>query len=256
MNIIGTLSGGLASWAACKRAAAKYGTESMTLVFCDTMYEDADLYRFLPEAAANIGAPLVTIADGRNQWQTFHDERYLGNSRADPCSKLLKREPFDRWVKDNYRPETCVRIIGMLYDERDRHERLQARLSPWRVESPLLEPPYLNQRMLAELCREEGMEPPRLYGLGFKHNNCGGRCVKAGQAQWKRLLEVLPERYHECERAEQAMRDYLGKDVTILSEQRDGVKRNLSLRVLRERIETGGQCDMFDLGGCGCMVDE
>lgn len=44
----------------------------------------------------------------------------------------------------------------------------------------------------------------------------------------------------------------------MLTETRDGVKRLLPLRVLRERVEAGGPCDLFDWGGCGCFagVDE
>ena len=30
----------------------------------------------------------------------------------------------------------------------------------------------------------------------------------------------------------------------------------LSLRQLRERIQNGGQVDMFDIGGCGCFVED
>lgn len=54
------------SWAPLKLAAKKHGTEGMVLLFADTKMEDEDLYRFLDQAAANVGAPLVRIADGRN----------------------------------------------------------------------------------------------------------------------------------------------------------------------------------------------
>lgn len=65
-------SGGVTSWAAGKRIAAAQGTDSLVLLFADTKMEDEDTYRFLPEAAANIGALLVTVADGRDPWQVFH----------------------------------------------------------------------------------------------------------------------------------------------------------------------------------------
>ena len=29
-----------------------------------------------------------------------------------------------------------------------------------------------------------------------------------------------------------------------------------TLKALRERLKGGGTVDMFDIGGCGCMVDE
>ncbi len=36
-----------------------------------------------------------------------------------------------------------------------------------------------------DFAKNFGIEPPRLYKMGFKHNNCGGACVKAGISQWK-----------------------------------------------------------------------
>ncbi len=44
-------SGGAGSWAAAKRIAAR----PLTLLFADTLIEDGDLYRFLDDAAADVG---------------------------------------------------------------------------------------------------------------------------------------------------------------------------------------------------------
>jgi hypothetical protein len=63
----------------------------------------------------------------------------------------------------------------------------------------------------------------------------------------------MPERYAVWEREENALRDYLG-DVSILREQRDGVKYRLPLSELRKRSDE--QVDLFDIGGCGCFVDD
>lgn len=52
------------------------------------------------------------------------------------------------------------------------------------------------------------------------------------------------------------MREFLETESTILTEQVNGEKRNLSLRELRERIEGAGQVDLFAIGGCGCFADE
>jgi hypothetical protein len=34
----------------------------------------------------------------------------------------------------------------------------------------------------------------------------------------------------------------------------NGVKKPLTMRTLRLRIEAGEQADMFDIGGCGCFA--
>ena len=54
MRRIVNFSGGVGSWAAAKRCAERHGTESMTLLFCDTFMEDNDLYRVLVQSAANV----------------------------------------------------------------------------------------------------------------------------------------------------------------------------------------------------------
>jgi hypothetical protein len=105
-----------------------------------------------------------------------------------------------------------------------------------------------------EWAMREGLWIQKLYQLGFPHANCGGFCIKAGQAHFKHLLEVMPERFAYHERKEQELRDYLQKDVAVLKH-RSGPDKNkpMTLRVLREKVEKGQQCDAGDWGGCGCF---
>jgi hypothetical protein len=92
-------SSGAGSWAAAKRVAEQHGTEGLVLLFADTLIEDEDNYRFLDEAAANIGVQPTTVAEGRDPWQVFFDVRFLGNTRIDPCSRVLKRELLRAWLE-------------------------------------------------------------------------------------------------------------------------------------------------------------
>jgi hypothetical protein len=247
-------SGGVTSWAAGKRIAAEQGADELVLLFADTKIEDEDTYRFLPEAAANIGAPLVTIADGRDPWQVFHDERFLGNTRIDPCSKILKRELLRRWVERHCDPAATTIVLGLDWTEGDRLATNRERWAPWPVRYPLAERPYRFKAQWLDQLRAEGIKPPRLYRLGFDHANCGGACVKAGQGSWALLLEAMPERYAEHERREQELRDHLGKDVAILCDRTGGETRPLTLKEFRKRRQAGWQCDLFDRSGCGCVA--
>ena len=141
MQHVVMFSAGAGSWAAARRVAEQFGSNSLRLLFTDTLTEDADAYRFLIEGAANvlnrdlskrmttpslsefpdfrdraswrhflnelraetaIHLPeLVWLVDGRDVWEVFRDERFLGNSRADPCSKILKRQKADQWLVQN-----------------------------------------------------------------------------------------------------------------------------------------------------------
>lgn len=247
-------SGGLGSWAAARRVAAKHGTENLTLLFADTLVEDADLYRFLGEAAANIGGKLVRIAEGRTIWEVFRDEKFLGNSRVDPCSRILKRQVADRWLSENCEVATTTIYVGIDWSEEHRFTRLATRHFPWRYEAPLCEAPFLTREQVRQDLVREGIRLPRLYDLGFSHNNCGGGCVKAGIGHFTHLLRALPDVYNEWECNEAELRRQLG-DVAILRDRSGGRTRPLPLSVLRGRIATGEQFDAFDVGGCGCFTD-
>lgn len=246
-------SGGIGSWATAKRVADQYGTKNLTLLFADTLMEDEDLYRFLEEAAANVGGELVKIAEGRNPWQVFHDKRFLGNTRVDPCSEMLKRKPLRRWLEENRDPNDTTVYIGIDWSEEHRLEAARGRWAPWTCLAPLCEPPLrMKPDFLADL-ELEGIRPPRLYEMGFPHNNCGGFCVKAGQAHFKLLLEKMPERYAAHERREQQLAAYLGKKIAILRDRRGGRTKPLTLRDLRQRIDRGAAVDPYEWGGCGCV---
>ncbi|MFP5513303.1 MAG: hypothetical protein ACLGJC_09505 [Alphaproteobacteria bacterium] len=257
-------SGGIGSWAAAKRVAERHGTNNLTLLFTDTLIEDEDLYRFLDEAAANVGGRLIRIAEGRTPWEVFRDVRMLGNSGMDPCSRILKREVADKWLKEHCDPADAVVYLGIDWTEGHRFDdgegggaKNRYARNGWRAEAPMCEAPYTTKdRMLRHLAAE-GIAPPRLYAMGFAHNNCGGWCCKAGQGHFAHLLRTMPERYAHHEAQEEAMRDYLGKDVSMMSDRSGGKgKKPLTMKSLRERIQAGGQVDMFEIGGCGCFMDD
>jgi len=258
MKHVVMFSGGIGSWAAAKRVASRSATKDLTLLFSDTLIEDADLYRFLDDAAANIGVTLIRVADGRTPWDVYRDERFLGNSRVDPCSKLLKRRPAERWLRENCDPRETVVYLGIDWTEAHRFERTRQRRAKegWRYEAPLCEPPYLSRSDLFKWLEREGIECPRLYRLGFAHNNCGGFCCKAGQGHFAHLLRTLPHSYGEHEANEEALRQMLKRDVSILVDRRGpGKRRPLTLRELRLRLEAGGAVDRYDIGGCGCFTE-
>lgn len=249
-------SGGVGSWAAAKRVAAKHGTENLTLLFADTSMEDEDLYRFIDQAAANVGGTMIRLKEGRTPWEVFFDERFLGNSKVDPCSKILKRQLSNNWRDTNLEPEHDRLYVGIDWTEEHRLTRLQKIALPWRYEAPLCDPPYLTKREMIAALEAEGIRPPRLYAMGFPHNNCGGFCVKAGQANFKLLLDTMPERYRFHEQKEREIRAYLGKDVSIMTDRRGGKKKPLTMEAFRKGIqEQGTLFDKEEWGGFGCAID-
>lgn len=259
-------SGGALSWAAAMRTIERHGRHDVRLLFTDTSMEDEDLYRFLNESERQLGVELIRLKDGRTPWDVYKATRMLGNTRIDNCSRILKREMSRRWlyehapVPDDWKPDdypVSTLVFGIDWTEMHRLDGLRARYGDmgYAVEAPMCDAPWLTKDDVIAWMRAEGLEPPRLYRLGFAHNNCGGFCVRAGQAHFAHLLRTMPDRYREHERAEQELREYLGKDVAILRDRIGGDTKPMTLRAFRERLENGAQFEEFEFGGCGCFVE-
>lgn len=259
MKRIVQFSGGISSWAVAHRLAKEHGTDDLVLLFADVLAEDEDLYRFNRDAERLLGVDITVVCDGRTPQEVGIDRKHLGNTRVANCSHLLKQKVCRDWLEANTDPADATLYIGIGWQETHRIPGIERKWAPWRVDFPLTRPPYSDNDDLKAEARSVGLEPPRMYDLGFVHNNCGGACVKAGQAQWAHLLRVFPDRYASWEAYEQAMRAEHG-DIAILRDRRGGVTRPLPLTVLRQRIEASTpQCALFDTddwGGCGCMTGD
>lgn len=259
MRYIVNVSGGLTSFEALRRTLEKHGKENTHAIFADTLIEDEDLYRFLDDQERYFDIKIERLADGRTPWQAMKDRRCImlrlaNGAEVAPCSMELKRGVIDKEIAKRYEPGTYTRVFGMDWTEMHRVERLQKELSSptW---FPLLEKPYADKCHIADFLKQIGIKVPRLYGLGFDHNNCGGMCIKAGQAHWANLYFKLPERYAEAEAREEEIRQFLEKDISILKDRRGGKSVPMTLRAFRERLEQDDtNYDKDDWGGCGCFA--
>lgn len=248
MRHVVAYSGGVGSFAAAKLTIDAH--KDVTLVFTDTLVEDPDLYRFLDETEKYLGTKIVRLSDGRDIWEVFTDVKFMGNNRIDPCSRVLKRELFQKWLKQNYpEPENTTIVYGIDWTEKHRLVKLVERYKPYNVAGPLCDPKHDKHKIL----KQSGIELPKLYQMGFPHNNCGGFCVKSGQAQFKLLFEKMPERYrwHE-ERQEKLFK--LIKPRGFIRMRVDGKLKYLSMKQFREHLESQKETDEFDFGGCNCFA--
>lgn len=244
-------SGGLSSFAVADYLVRQYGPESVLCVFTDTRTEDEDLYRFLDDTERFLGCGFVRLADGRNIWEVFRDVRFQGNSRIDPCSKILKREIFRQWLGEHHSPGSTTLYYGIGAHEAHRIKSIRERWAPYAVEAPLIDFPLTQDQIIHRL-EEIDIVPPRLYEMGFEHNNCGGFCVKTGQRQMKLLLEVMPERYAWHEAQQDALFAEIGPH-GFIRKTTDGQLAYLSLKQFRQMVERGEKVQMFEDGACACF---
>ena len=359
--------GGLTSYEASRRAIDIYGKENVEIWFADTKTEDPDLYRFNDDVERLLDIKITYFSQGVDIWGIFKEQRMIGNSRIDPCSKYLKRVPLrdalDRLSPGmkcshcqtiSHRKEAEINIVNDIEQKRkvyycsecsesdqtygeviaklltsmktyrkyknifknglksneamdssgdliqniineikivqdmvalldrdmppqhtnggdlhvvlgmddiedcDRINRARSYWQPYTVKFPLTKAPIMFKHHIAADLAEAGVSQPRLYDMGFAHNNCGGFCVKAGQSQFRHLLKHRPNTYAYHEGQEKELQLYLGKAVTVLTETVNGQKMNLSMQALRERIESGGEIEEGEGEACSCLnpIDE
>ncbi len=261
MRHVVQFSGGLCSFWAAHRVIAQHGKDNVTLLFADTMMEDEDLYRFNKDAETVLGVKITRLADGRTPWEVMRDEKVIGRSGLDVCSRILKRELLDSWRLKNTTPDASRFYLGLDWTEQHRmtgdaqRAGMVKKFAPWTVEAPMMDEPIWDKCRMQREWVALGFKLPRLYEMGFPHNNCGGFCIKAGQAHFAQLLRLMPERYAFHETEEEKMRAIVG-DYSVMNDRRgDGKKKTMTMRMLRERVLAGESFDRNDWGGCGCSVE-
>jgi len=252
-------STGLGSAEVARRVVEQHGRDQAWLLTADTRVEDEDNWRFASQVVDHLGmrGRWTILTDGRTPMQAGRDARVVPNNRMAVCYRVLKRDLLRRHLDDNYDPADTIIHLGFDWTEPHRFKASVEPWKPWTIDAILTRPPYTHKAALMGEWRRRGVEPPRLYGYGFSHANCGGGCVRGGQAQWQLLLTVNRQRYLAWEAEEEQTRVELGKDVSILRDRTGGDLVPLTLRSFRERIETQpGLFDAEDWGACGCFMGE
>lgn len=258
MNHIISFSGGLGSFAVACWVKEHYPSDNIVLVFTDTNFEDEDLYRFNAEVSEKLGLMLITLNnhDKLDPLTLMEKDNYLYNSHVANCSKKLKSKVFREWLK--FVPaENNTLYFGIGFDESHRRIAIQRAYSKYMVEFPLID----NIVDVNFYLKKYGIKRPRLYDMGFSHNNCGGRCIKGGIGHWINLFKKDYERFSQMRDFETKMNIRLNKHHQ--TEQVYSYLKRYGSSYTLEQLETDfknkGEQLQFDfgddIGGCGCFVD-
>lgn len=249
-----SLSGGIGSYITLKRVINKYGKDNVIAAFCDTLNEDGDLYRFLYDIEKKLNISIIKLCSYKTPLQLQVENKFIYNSRIANCSKELKSKIFKEWLKTNYKPNECILYMGIDWSEAHRCEAITNNYVPYQVEYPLCQEIKFKKEYLEEL-EQDGIKIPRLYQIGLTHNNCGGKCVKAGIGHWLQLLEKDRNRFLEAENEELMLQSLIGKQYTHLKR----LGKPYSLQQLR--IDKEKQLTIFDFeecndfGACTCFSE-
>lgn len=255
MKYISSISGGIASAVAHNRAIERYGKENVMAWFADTLWEDEDLYRFLNDLEKFWGIKIIRYTEGINPLQVAENQHIIPNQKIAPCSRVLKQLPFKKYLETLEKPITVM--LGLDWTEMHRMKapkKVYEAIEGVTVDFPLMWEPYDND--VFKTVESWGIEIPRLYKMGFPHNNCGGRCVRQGIRDWKRLMNEFPERFKEVrdwEKAQQEIGDERAK-YAICRDQANYEVKPLSLAEIEKREMPKEDCEnREDLFGCFCQ---
>lgn len=282
------LSGGTSSTLAAFYHRRKSVSDAI-YYFNDTLIEDPDLYRFLVESIyffknkriskklAKLVRSIPELKPGVeislrkssldqifeivhretgliressiDPWQAFRQEGYIGNTRVDVCSRLLKREPRQRFTKNI----DCKICLGFSWSEIERYEK--ALIYENNLIAPLATDFVDTLALWEEFHDDSKIQKSRMYQMGFPHNNCGGMCVKAGLGQFRLLWEKKPAVYlwHE-----ELMEKVISENPSLkpfLRKTVNGETRYLTLKQYRlEFLEKGEDSNVAPTGGCECAI--
>lgn len=247
-------STGLSSAVLLDKVQQKHGRENTVALFTDTKWEDEDNYRFGMQVINKLNAKQVYMCDGRTPPEIWYQSRFLVGAGGSPCTRKLKIDQTRKFVKESGRDITLY--FGIDADEEHRTYAIEQRYGAMGVkcEFPLCEEP-MHKLQMVDICQQEWrIKIPRMYNEGFSHANCGGRCVKAGQEHFIRLMKVWPQRFKEIADIERRFQEVTNSDICILRATRNGEKIKLPLRELEKEQDTDqiGLCWEAEMP-CECM---
>lgn len=183
-RVLSWFSCGVASAAATGFALADY--PALIPVYCETNSEHLDNMRFLKDCQKWLGIEVQCLhGDYADIWDVFEKTRFLVGPSGARCTVELKKIPRQRFTKKD-----DVQIFGFCWDERKRAERFHANNFEIDARFPLIENKITHADCL-DIISKAGIALPRMYELGYEHNNCIG-CVKGGAGYWNRIRRDFP----------------------------------------------------------------
>jgi 3'-phosphoadenosine 5'-phosphosulfate sulfotransferase (PAPS reductase)/FAD synthetase len=233
MKHIIQFSGGAASSFVAKYVADEYGRENCILLFNDTKAECKDSYRFRKQVSEYIGMEITEVSDGRDLWQVIEDNNCLPSDRFPFCTRILKQEPSEKFLK-NFK-EDYILYNGFGVEEWRRIQRSRARAESLNrvVKSPLYDLGISSDEIKRIIREDWKICLPEAYRY-LSHNNCIP-CFKAGKGHFKAVAKYYPEEYQKAIEAEEKIGYTVFEDIT-LKQLRKQAFSNLDLFDVQESI--------------------
>ena len=182
-------SDGAASAVAAKLAIQKYGAR-VEIVKCDTTAsEHPDNVRFRADVEAWLDqrVTLLRSDDYADVDEVFERTRYMAGIAGARCTTELKK-----LVRQRYERPDDIHVFGYTADEIKRVTTFEGN-NPALACDWILVNRGVRKADCYQILADAGIALPKMYALGFEHNNCLA-CVKAtSPAYWNRTRRLFPE---------------------------------------------------------------
>jgi len=214
MKHIVSVSGGKDSAALAIYMAQNYPEIPVEYVFCDTGCELPETYEYLERLEAMLGAEVTHLnaldrlgvekKPGRNPFDIYLKELYgdfLPNPRSRWCTRILKIEPFERYVGD----DRAFSYIGIRADEK--RDGYVAKKPPVISQQPNIIPVYpfkddgLTLIDIKQILEESGLGLPDYYR--WRSRSGCYFCFYQQLGEWQRLKDEHPDLFAQAKKYEQ-----------------------------------------------------
>ena len=183
---------GASSAVAARLAVEKY--PDCIVAYCDTsINEHPDNERFLIDIENWIGKKVLRPRNEKYKdiYDVFDKEKWLVGPKGAKCTMLLKKR-----VRQQFTEPGDVDIFGYTYEESIKITQSGlTRTKDFEMNNPevtvewILVDNQISKSDCYRILRENNIELPTMYKLGYQNNNCIG-CVKGQQGYWNKI--VLP----------------------------------------------------------------
>ncbi|MFN3075977.1 MAG: hypothetical protein ABT940_03665 [Alphaproteobacteria bacterium] len=163
----------------------------VVIAYTEVEEEHEDNERFLKDCESWFGQDIVILRNEKYRasiYEVFRRERYLVGPFGAPCTKHLKRN-----MRESFMRPGDVHVLGFSAEEKNRAEAFEENNPALDCRFPLIERGLTKNDCLA-LVNDAGIQLPEMYRLGYEHNNCIG-CVKGKMGYWNKIRVDFPETF-------------------------------------------------------------
>tara|TARA_Y100001963_G_scaffold857_1_gene1191 strand:- start:4086 stop:4844 length:759 start_codon:yes stop_codon:yes gene_type:complete len=186
---------GAASAVAAKLAVKKYS--NCEIVYCDTGGEHESNKKFLKDIEKWIGKKITILKNDKykDHFDVFEKKKFFVKVGFAYCTVELKKK-----LRLDYQLADDIHIFGYTLEEKKRVERFNQNNPEIYTDWILIDREISKEDCLGILW-QSGIELPKMYDLGYNHNNCIG-CVKGGIGYWNKIKKDFPNHFKKMGKIE------------------------------------------------------